>query len=31
MFDFQVEANADLAKGLLSSRDIQNRQRGWMA
>ena len=31
MFDFQVEANVNLARGLLSSRDIQNRQRGWMA
>lgn len=31
MFDFQVEANAQLMHRLLASSEIQNRSRGWMA
>lgn len=31
MFDFQVEANATLARSLLADPDIQNRPRAWMA
>lgn len=31
MFDFQVEANAKLAKSLMADPAIQNRQRSWMA
>ena len=30
MFDFQVAADAELARNLLASPDVQNRQRSWM-